>query len=224
MTARVWIVHVNPSILGPIVVQGRPKGGTLRTAAQMPAALRMYLNLPDDLTAQPVIRDFARIEELDAVALDECLLRRSLRGQTRILTIRLPESVLPQRRKRQIIPTGELAIRSLRQLCAYFGADTPRSLNRRVYKDTECGASISLQLQDGSWLHNGQAGWDTLDIKARIQGFTLQTIVEGSDAEVNSDTFYLPVRESEVKAWLADMEAEADQLWHEANDEKGEDQ
>jgi hypothetical protein len=109
-------------------------------------------------------------------------------------------------------------IRSLADLCNYFGAEEPRSLNRRIYKDTECGASISLQLANG-WLHNGDRRWETLPRSTPILGFTLQTIVEGSEATVDSPVFALPVRESEVREWIADMEAEAARLWDAANPE-----
>jgi hypothetical protein len=103
-------------------------------------------------------------------------------------------------------------IKNLADLCNYFGAEEPRSLNRRVYKDTACGASISLQLADGRWLHNGGRGWETLPRSTPILGFTIQTIIEGSDATIDSPVFPLPVRESEVREWIADMEAEAARL------------
>lgn len=109
-------------------------------------------------------------------------------------------------------------IKSLADLCNYFGADEPRSLNRRLYKDTDCGASISLQLADGRWLHNGDRRWETLPRSTPVLGFTIQTIVEGSEATVDSPTFALPVRESEIREWIADMEAEASRLWAEANE------
>ena len=113
------------------------------------------------------------------------------------------------------IPRGVPAIRNLKELCEYFGADSPQRLNRRIYKDTDCGASISVETPDGTWHHNGE-DWSGI---TEITGFTIQTIVEGSDAEVNSDTFALPVTHAEVEHWMSDMEDEADRLWHEANDE-----
>ena len=79
-----------------------------------------------------------------------------------------------------------------------------------------CGASISVQTPDRVWHHCGNKGWE--DIK-EIVAFTIQTIVEGSVAEVNSDAFELPVRVSEVENWMTDMEAQADDLWKEANED-----
>ena len=109
-------------------------------------------------------------------------------------------------------------IRSLSQLCAYFGADEPRNLNRRIYKDTECGASISLQLANGSWLHNGDRRWETLHRTTPILGFTVQTIIEGSDATVESPVFTLPVKQRTLRVWMQELEYEAERLWKEAND------
>jgi hypothetical protein len=148
-------------------------------------------------------------------------------------------------------------ITTLADLCEHFGTDTPRSLNRAVYKATECGASLSVQLQEAdvtcrhceqfyarfvcgaathgecdcpkcqgyctcheqAWVHNGDTRWNTLPITTPIEGFTIQTIVEGSEATVDSDTFTLPIEAAVVDAWIADMEAEADRLWQEANGE-----
>jgi hypothetical protein len=211
-----WIVQVNQSILGPVVPQARPRGGKFRPARELPAALRQYLNLPDDINARPVIQGMT-FAEIDGLALDAHLIRRTTRGHTRLLTIVLPPEL--RRPKPAAVPRNVPAIRSLRELCDYFGADTPAGLNRRIYKDTACGASLSLLLSDDTWLHNGDQRLRSLDVETPITGFTIQTIVEGSDATVDSDTFVLPVRQSEVKHWIADMEAEADRLWHEANDD-----
>lgn len=37
-------------------------------------------------------------------------------------------------------------ITNLQDLCDYFHADEPRLLNHRIYKDTDCGASISIHI------------------------------------------------------------------------------
>ena len=176
-------------------------------------------------------------------------------------------------------------ITNLRDLCDYFSADEPRLLNKRVYKATDCGASISLRLAPkvyeslgpiqewehftccareyqgtpnvfstsgkkqlaagvavhscpacgkkhtvklvtkplevdkyrGPWLHNGDPLWEKLTMNTPIVGFTIQTIVEGSDVEVNSDEFDLPVDEAVVEAWIKDMEERATELWEDAN-------
>lgn len=105
-------------------------------------------------------------------------------------------------------------IRSLQDLLDYWSADSVTGLNRRVYKNTACGASISVRTPDGVWHHNGQ---DWTGITA-ISGFTLQTIVEGSEATVDSEEFVLPVRVSAVDRWVREMEAEAARLWEAEQD------
>lgn len=107
-------------------------------------------------------------------------------------------------------------IATLADLVAHFGADDARGLNRRLYKDTACGASISLMLPDGEWLHNGLNldGWAAV---TEIRGFTIQTIVEGSDATVDSSLFELPVKAKDVSHFVQQMENEAARLWDEAN-------
>jgi hypothetical protein len=114
-------------------------------------------------------------------------------------------------------PKRPKMIRTLTDLTRYFDADTPSDLNRRLYKDTDCGASISILTDDGTWLHNrlNLDGWKTV---RAIRAFTIQTIVEDSDAEVNSPPFVLPVAEAEVDAWIKEMEREAARLWDEAHD------
>jgi hypothetical protein len=181
--------------------------------------------------------------------------------------------------------TKTTTITNLQDLCDYFSADSPAQLNRRIYKGTECGASISVHLtseayeslgpievwegweccdgreyqgkpnrftakgrkQDkagvathkcptcgkthktrrvqqtltvperGPWIHNGDGLWDKLTGETPILGFTIQTIVEGSSAEVNSDEFELPVTGDEIEGWMKQMESEAAGIWEEAN-------
>lgn len=111
-------------------------------------------------------------------------------------------------------------IRNLRDLTRYWHADDARGINRRAYKDTACGASVSIQLRNGRWLHNGTSRqldrWNTV---RAIRAFTVQTIVEGSEATVDSPRFVLPVTAASVDAWVREMEAEAARLWTEANGE-----
>lgn len=105
-------------------------------------------------------------------------------------------------------------IRNLADLCAYIGTDRPDDLNRRIYKDTNCGASISLYFDWREALHYGAPGWDAITTNTRgVIGFTIQTIVEGSDATVDSDLFRFPVAAQDVDRWVDYMEAEAVSLW-----------
>ena len=107
-------------------------------------------------------------------------------------------------------------ITNLRDLCDELSADSPSSLNRRIYKDTACGASISIYPVEGEPIHNGDRRWESLDIDTPIKGFTIQTIVEGSDAEINSELFELPVDSSDVENWIEQMEERASELWDDA--------
>jgi hypothetical protein len=198
-----------------------------------------------------------------------------------------------------------MAIANLSDLYVLFGAESFADLNRRVYKDTSCGASISIYgtismseanpeqrenakdayLRDlllteyqrilpllqvayhraskkdqihiskmenefqhslskitafVDWArsivpgafpvtditvpdripvayHNGHPA--PISASFLLTGFTIQTTVEGSDAEVNSDVFPLGTTKAEVDAWIEYMECEADHLWREANGE-----
>lgn len=226
-TPRTWVVTVEwIPFAGVLVRSARPKtrGPYMNVevkAEELPLGLRQYLALPDDLTEQPLMQDIPDLAALDAIALDAHLTQRTGNWNTRELTINLPTWALPEqeRHAKQNIAKGVRAIRNLRQLCDWLSADEPRQLNRHIYKGTDCGASISVLLANGEWLHNGDSQWEQLPITAKILGFTIQTIVEGSDAEVNSEPFYLPVTIAEVEAWCKEMESEADRLWHDANDD-----
>lgn len=115
-----------------------------------------------------------------------------------------------------------MRITTLEDLCTFFDADEPKSLNQRIYKDTDCGASISVQTPDGVWHHN-QGTNETWNDITEIQAFSIQTIVEGSDATVDCDAFTLPVDSEQVTAAIKWMEGEAKRLWKEANGDDEED-
>lgn len=125
-------------------------------------------------------------------------------------------------------------ISNMRDLCDYLSADHPAQLNRRIYKGTDCGASISVYLarpRIDQWgrietlpfqhhaIHCGDDEWRSLTLDTSIHSFTIQTIVEGSDATVDSEPFVLPVSTSDVQQWIDYMEAEAEMLWKEANED-----
>lgn len=113
-------------------------------------------------------------------------------------------------------------IKNFLDLLQHFGADNPEGLNRMVYKMTDCGASITVTLKDGAVFKNGD-DWLCLSAEAEVESFTIQTIVEGSDAEVNSHAFILPVSKKEVDGFIEYMEAQADILWREANEPEDDD-
>jgi hypothetical protein len=131
---------------------------------------------------------------------------------------------------RQTIYKREDVILDLADLQDYFAAEVdpewekdpgeiPAMLNRRIYKGTACGASISLHFGTGAVIHNGYDHECTdEDIQSGLVGFTIQTIVEGSDATVDSELFALPVPRVVVDQWIEYMESEAEMLWKEANE------
>lgn len=112
-------------------------------------------------------------------------------------------------------------IKNMQDLCDTFYADEPAMLNKRIYKGTDCGASISVYLEDYDTMvaiHNGDPAWRNLTMDTLIHSFTIQTIVEGSDATVDSKPFILPVDKDEVWKFVEYMESEAEMLWVEANE------
>lgn len=61
-------------------------------------------------------------------------------------------------------------------------------------------------------------GWkEAIHDTFELTGFTIQSIVEGSDAEVASDVFRSGVDSADVVAWVENMEAETSRLWDAAN-------
>jgi hypothetical protein len=120
-------------------------------------------------------------------------------------------------------------INTLSDLCAMLGVEekniTANRLSRRIYKDTNCGASISVQCMVDDmpvWFHNGDS--TILDGK-KLVGFTIQTIVEGVEATV--DIAFMPVGTTttgQVREWIKDMESEASRLWDEAISEEEEEE
>lgn len=108
-------------------------------------------------------------------------------------------------------------ITNMQDLCDFLSADEPARMNRRLYKDTGCGASISVRVTGHGWIHNGASAWEQLTVESPLEAFTIQTIVEGSDATVDSDIFKLPVATKDIDEWIEYMEEESTRLWQQAN-------
>lgn len=141
---------------------------------------------------------------------------RITRGRFGTLKCLMPHKV--ERFRRPHLPKNvKRAIRSLADLCEYLGADSPRDLNRRIYEDTDCGASISLYLEDGRALHNGWRELDTLPLDTPLRGFTIQSIVEGIDATADGEMVLLPCRHRDVDVAIQWVEDEARRLWDETH-------
>jgi hypothetical protein len=106
-------------------------------------------------------------------------------------------------------------IENLEQLLSKFGLtlDEVNLFNKYLYKGTDCGASVSIQTPDGVWHHNGD---DWTGITEAI-AFTIQTIVEGSDLTVDSESFTFPVSIKTIDDWCSYMEEQAERIWEQAN-------
>ena len=99
---------------------------------------------------------------------------------------------------------------------------TVSALDRSLYKYTDCGAHLSVQLHDGTWRHSGNLlGIENGNVRQLLVG----SIVEGSDADVCADPIDLIDYEDPEEAvkvfnatvdWVND---EACALWDEANEE-----
>lgn len=123
---------------------------------------------------------------------------------------------------------GQAIVANLEAILSDNAADmTVVSLDRSLYKYTECGAHLSVQLHDGTWRHSGDlTGIKNGDVRQLLVG----SIVEGSDAEARAEPIDLLAFEDPQEAvrvfnktveWVND---EACTLWHEANDEEGDEE
>lgn len=116
-----------------------------------------------------------------------------------------------------VLPKGARgAIRTMADLCNHFGGNGPSGMERRVYKDTACGASISL-LSGGQWVHSGSREMAALTEDSPLEGFTIQSIVEGIEATADGAPVYVPCLKSDVEAAVRWVEEEADRLWSETH-------
>ena len=124
------------------------------------------------------------------------------------------------------IEMGGRILANLEAILADNGSEMSVSaLDRSLYKYTECGAHLSVQLHDGTWRHSGNLlGIENGNVRQLLVG----SIVEGSDADVCADPIDLIDYEDPEEAvkvfnttvdWVND---EACALWNEANDEEGE--
>jgi len=86
------------------------------------------------------------------------------------------------------IEAGETILANLEAILADWSAETISSLGRAIYKGTNCGAYLSVQLHDETWKHTGHLdGIYNGDVRQLLVG----SIIEGSDAEVCADAIDL---------------------------------
>jgi hypothetical protein len=227
-----WIVCVHRTLGDPVAPYVRRMGRKLVPSLQAPAYVREYLNLApgtarmQGLDFDDLIKPLDESDTQDDTGIRKVTIEKRAAATGRPyaawLTVHIKNPhYQPPRPKLTVKEHGPL-IRDFKGLLGFFYADNPRVLNKKIYKQTDCGASISVYLKDGTTVHNGDPRWDTLTGDEKIDGFTIQTIVEGSDAEVNSELFHVPCTQAEVTGWIADMEAQADELWKEANEREDE--
>ena len=226
-----WQVRFNPSILG-VIPHARKRGrGPWIDGRELPEHVRIFLEVAEGSRAmdRKVWPDVATVIS-KAEGIEWQTARRFNRAQGWIEVSHRVEVAPP-------IPKGSgRRIKNLKDLCRFFGADEPCDLNRTIFDNTSCGASLSLYLKDGTVLHNGAKGWTSREVVRNkrgamtgtrtvsipdttpIKGFTVQTIIEGSEATVDSDLFWVPCPEKWVKEWMEEMEARATDLWHETHE------
>lgn len=95
-------------------------------------------------------------------------------------------------------------IKTTRDLCAYFGVLRPRCegwfarLDRAVYKDTACGASLTIKVE-GKWHTEVEA-------HGRIEAVRFHSIVEGFEVEVDSPVLPCPANKHALSALLRDLD------------------
>lgn len=123
---------------------------------------------------------------------------------------------------------GQAIAANLKVILDDWGVENVQQLDRTIYKGTECGAHLSVQLHDGTWRHSGNL--DGID-NGNVQALLLGSIVEGSDADVTADPINLLkyMDEGDEQRLIADFDKtldwvvdEACRLWDEANNEDDE--
>lgn len=208
-----WQFLISDSVIGPVLngVRKNCRGAWcgFGDGPAMPAHVRDYLGFTHErkLYTNEPMEVFKPLLE----GASEVTMLKSKPGYLRGI-VQVPASQAPKKPK--AIDKRIRAIRCLDDLLEYFGADDVQGLQRRVYKDTACGASIAIQPKGEKWRFSGE---DWRDVTA-IEAFSVQTIVEGSDAEINGPNWQLPVRVREVDQWMQEMDELAEEAWKEANE------
>lgn len=97
-----------------------------------------------------------------------------------------------------------LPIRTLGDLCKFFNVESPLELNYRLFKTTDCGASIVLYLSDGRVVRPGSPLWTTLTGETSITGFVIQAFTE--DDVVETPLMGLPCEVETVQKYINELE------------------
>jgi hypothetical protein len=105
------------------------------------------------------------------------------------------------------------------------------SLQRRAYKDTEAGISLSFQLDDGTYIYVGTIGGNNASLVDRVRRIGFSSIVEGTDREVAptwldlvSDEIDSPEKAvAEYNRMQQETNDEACEIWEQEHAEDDED-
>jgi hypothetical protein len=105
---------------------------------------------------------------------------------------------------------------------------TLSDLQRRIYKDTDAGISVGFQLDDGSYVWNGDSQARDASLVRRVHRIGFGSIVEGSEAEVPSQWLDLLGEQfdtadkavAEFNRLVEDTNDQACVLWHEEHDQE----
>lgn len=95
------------------------------------------------------------------------------------------------------VEEGDAVICSLDDFARWYGCDSVDELERALYKHTDCGMCYSTTSNT----------------------ITLVGYVEGADCDGPSETLVYPFSGKQVKAVMSRLEEEADEMWHEWNDD-----
>src|SRR3954453_23949544 len=111
-----------------------------------------------------------------------------------------------------------MTINSFGDLCRHFKVFKYREMSDFIYDNTHCGASISVYgTVDGYPFHAHSGFRGEWPIGFVMEKFSIQTIIEGSDATVDHMFLVGETTDEDIDTWIAFMEEEASRLWAEAN-------
>jgi len=114
---------------------------------------------------------------------------------------------------------GLICLTNLEAILGHYGDENLAGLARSIYKNTNCGLTLSATLHEGRIVH----GADLAKVHVgEVRALRVSSIVEGSDAEVHADPIdLLKLEEPQdaVKAFTQAVEwvdAEAESHWEAA--------
>ena len=93
------------------------------------------------------------------------------------------------------------------------------AFGRAVYKYTDCGPWVAAVLPNGNEVYYADLNGLKLKMSTRVVAVKVGSIVEGSDACIGP---YRVTDPADFEATLQQVSAEANEAWHEANDEANE--